>query len=148
MAKWAYLRCWCTCISHAKPGGREALGKSQKQFASSCGPGWRAVRLLREGAASPQTHHPAGHPAQLGHMELSTAFGPLRPNLSKDPPVTGVSTGISPLHIQVYITIHCLGNTLWIAVLDLPIFLSCFFFLVLFRICASKANCLRQTLWF
>lgn len=126
MAKWAYLWCWCTCILHAKPGGREAPGKSQKRFASSCGPSWRAVQLLREGAESPQTLDLAGHPVQLGLMGLSMVFWPLYANLSKDPPISGLSIRICPLHTWACVTIHCLGNTFWIETLDLPIFLSCF----------------------
>lgn len=146
MAKWAYLRCWCTCILYAKPGGREALGESQKRFARFCGPDWRAVQLSREGTGSPRTLHLAGHPAQLGQMGPSMVLGPLCPNVSKDPPITGLSTGICPL--CTVLQIYCLGNTVQIETLDLPIFLSFFFFfLVLSRLCASKASCLRHTLW-
>ena len=125
MAKRAYLQCWCICVLYAKPGGREALGKSQKQFASSCGPGCRGPQLSREGAESLQTL--AGHPALLGHVRLCMFLGPPCPSLSKDPPITGLSTGICPLHTGAHITIHCLGNTAQIETSDLPIFLSCFF---------------------
>ena len=53
----------------------------------------------------------AGHPAQLGRMGLSTDFGLLHPNLSKDLPIARLSTRICPLHTGVHITTHCLGNT-------------------------------------
>lgn len=146
MAKWAYLRWWCTCILYSKPGGGEELGKSQKQFVSSCGPGWRAAQLSREGAESPQTLNLTGHPAQLWCTGGSVGFGPLHPSLSKDPSITGVFIGICPLHNVGSSRTQNTGNTVQIEALDLFTFLIQYF-LALFRLCVSKANCLGQTLW-